>query len=42
MVSFCNVEDVVEFICFKLEGKLICEDVWNYLLLILLIDFKEN
>lgn len=42
MAGCCNVEDVVEFICSKLEGKPICEDVRNHLLSISPTDFKEN
>lgn len=42
MAGCCNVEDVVEFIFSKLEGKPICEDVRNHLLSISPTDFKEN
>lgn len=42
MAGCCNVEVVVEFICSKLEGKPICEDVRNHLLSISPTDFKEN
>lgn len=42
MAGCCNVEVVVEFICSKLEGKPICEDVRNHLLTISPTDFKEN